>query len=48
MPLQVKRPDGQVMPARIVDVSDDKVTLDGNPPLAGKMLIFDMELVAFV
>jgi peptidylprolyl isomerase len=48
MPLQVKRPDGQVMPARIVDVSDDKVTLDGNPPLAGKTLIFDMELVAFV
>ena len=48
MPLQMKGPDGDVMPVIVVDVSDDAITLDANPPLAGKTLIFDMELVEFV
>ncbi len=48
MQLQVKRPDGQTMPVMIIDVSEDTVTLDGNPPLAGETLIFDVEIVEFV
>jgi FKBP-type peptidyl-prolyl cis-trans isomerase 2 len=31
--------------ARITDVADDSITLDINHPLAGKDLIFDIELV---
>ena len=29
----------------IVDISDDKITLDGNHPLAGKILNFEIQLV---
>ena len=45
MQLQVKRPDGEVMPVVVVEVTEEEVTLDGNPPLAGKTLVFDLEVV---
>jgi FKBP-type peptidyl-prolyl cis-trans isomerase SlpA len=31
---------------RVLEVKDDVVVLDGNHPLAGKKLIFDLELVS--
>lgn len=37
---------GQVMPVTVVEVTDLTITLDANHPLAGKDLIFDLELVA--
>ena len=37
---------GQVMPVTVVEVTDITITLDANHPLAGKDLIFDLELVA--
>ena len=37
--------DGQVAVARVAEVADDKVVLDANHPLAGKDLIFELELV---
>ncbi|MCP4570233.1 MAG: peptidylprolyl isomerase [FCB group bacterium] len=43
--LQVQQPDGTPVSVTIVDVQDEKVTLDANHPLAGKTLIFDIELV---
>lgn len=46
--LQVKQPDGQVVAARIIEVSDSSVTLDANHPLAGKDLDFDLQLVEIV
>jgi FKBP-type peptidyl-prolyl cis-trans isomerase 2 len=30
----------------VSELSDDTVTLDGNPPLAGETLIFELELIA--
>ena len=37
---------GNVFPVTIVEVLDEVVILDANPPLAGKDLIFEIELVA--
>jgi peptidylprolyl isomerase len=37
---------GQVMPVTVVEVTDLTITLDANHPLAGKDLIFDLELVS--
>lgn len=44
-PLQVQTQDGQTMNVVIADVTEDKVLLDANHPLAGKALTFDVELV---
>ena len=44
--LQVQTPQGQVMPVTVVDLTETEVTLDANHPLAGRDLIFDIELVA--
>ena len=43
--LQMEQPDGTTMNVVITEMSDQKVTLDANHPLAGKTLIFDVELV---
>jgi peptidylprolyl isomerase len=46
--LQVRQPDGQEFAVTVTDVSESKVTLDGNHPLAGKDLTFDVELSEIV
>jgi len=43
--LQIRRPDGKTFVVTVTDVSEQAVTLDANHPLAGKDLIFDIELV---
>ncbi|MDA1195526.1 MAG: peptidylprolyl isomerase [Planctomycetota bacterium] len=42
--LQVQTPDGPVQVV-LKDIEDDEAVLDGNHPLAGKVLVFDIELV---
>ena len=44
--LEMGGPEGEIVIVRVVEVSDEHVTLDANPPLAGKDLTFDIELVA--
>ncbi len=43
--LQITREGGQSMVLTIVELTDDTVTLDGNHPLAGQDLVFEIELV---
>jgi len=43
--LQVRHPDGRTTVVVVTDVSESAVTLDGNHPLAGKDLTFDIQLV---
>ena len=44
--LQMQGPDNEMVVVEVTGVTDAQVMLDANPPLAGKDLIFDIELVA--
>jgi peptidylprolyl isomerase len=46
--LQVRQPSGQTMVVTVSEVSDAKVTLDANHPLAGKDLTFEIQLTEVV
>lgn len=45
MKLEMGGTNGEVLMVVVVEITDSYVTLDANPPLAGKDLIFDIELV---
>lgn len=45
MGLVSKTPDGQEMNLRIIEVKEETVIIDANHPLAGKDLIFDLEVL---
>jgi len=48
MQLQTQSPDGQTMNLVIVEVDEEKITLDANHPLSGLALTFAIELVEIV
>lgn len=43
--LQLGGPNGEMMVVKVVEVNDQHIKLDANPPLAGQDLTFDIELV---
>ena len=43
--LRIRQSDGEDIRVIIADMTEDTVTLDGNHPLAGVTLLFDLELV---
>ena len=45
--LEVSLEDGQSLEVQVVEISDDSVVLDGNHPLAGKELHFEIALLEF-
>jgi peptidylprolyl isomerase len=45
MALQARGQDGQVINLTVTAVRDEDITVDGNHPLAGRDLNFDIELV---
>ena len=45
MGLVSKNPDGSERQLRVAEVNDDHIVVDANHPLAGKDLVFDLELV---
>lgn len=46
--LQMQIPNGEAMSVTVTDIKGDMVTLDGNHPLAGQDLTFELELVEIV
>lgn len=44
--LQMAGPNNQPIIVKITEVTDEHIVLDANPPLAGKDLTFDLELVS--
>lgn len=44
--LQMGGPNGELVVVTVVGLNDEAITLDANPPLAGKDLVFDLELVS--
>ncbi len=43
--LQMRQPDGGIIGVRVSSVEEDSILLDANHPLAGKDLIFEIEVV---
>ncbi|HEY8388731.1 MAG TPA: peptidylprolyl isomerase [Parasegetibacter sp.] len=48
MRLNMTNGSGQVIPVSITEVKEEVVVLDANHPLAGKDLVFDVELVEII
>jgi peptidylprolyl isomerase len=48
MELQAQNETGEVMRFSVTAVDNESITVDGNHPLAGKALAFDIELVEIV
>ncbi|MEM9971369.1 MAG: peptidylprolyl isomerase, partial [Pseudomonadota bacterium] len=46
--LELQSPDGKPMAVTVAEITDDHIVLDGNHPLAGKALTFELELVEIV
>lgn len=46
MQLQLQNNEGHVIPVTVIEVKEESVMLDANFPLAGKDLVFDIELVS--
>jgi FKBP-type peptidyl-prolyl cis-trans isomerase 2 len=46
--VKLRQPDGRIVSVKIINMTEAKVTLDANHPLAGKELSFDIELVDIV
>jgi len=48
MALQVPSEDGGTIAVKIIEIKEDTFVIDGNYPLAGKTLIFEIELLEIV
>ncbi len=43
--LQLQHPSGEDVTVVVTEITDESITLDGNHPLAGQALSFELELV---
>ena len=44
-PLRIRLADGKTTVVKVIEISESTITLDGNHPLAGKDLTFDIQLI---
>jgi peptidylprolyl isomerase len=42
---EIPQPDGRTVVVEVDQINDDDVVLNGNHPLAGKELVFDIQLI---
>jgi peptidylprolyl isomerase len=45
MDFEMEDDEGNVLPAVVIEVMDDSILIDANAPLAGKRVIYDIELL---
>lgn len=45
MDFEMEDDEGNVLPAVVIEVMEDSILIDANAPLAGKRVIYDIELV---
>lgn len=45
MRLEMGGANGELLRVEVVEITDTHITLDANPPLAGKDLVFEIELI---
>jgi peptidylprolyl isomerase len=43
--MEMGSPSGELLTVTVIEVNDENITLDANPPLAGEDLTFDIELM---
>ncbi|MCC7028896.1 MAG: peptidylprolyl isomerase [Chitinophagaceae bacterium] len=48
MQLNMVNQDGYEIPVEVIEIKEDAIVLDGNHPLAGEDLVFEVELVEIV
>lgn len=48
MDFEVEDDDGNVIPAVVIEVMDETIVIDANAPLAGKRVIYEVELLEIV
>ncbi|MCP4050422.1 MAG: peptidylprolyl isomerase [bacterium] len=46
--LEIPQPDGTTVHLKVLDITNKNIILDANHPLAGRTLIFDIELIEIV
>ena len=46
--VKVEDDKGNPLVATVTELTDQEITIDANHPLAGKTLVFDIELIEFV
>ena len=45
MPIEIEMPDGEVAVATALEVKEDGILLDGNHPLAGESLVYEIKVL---
>lgn len=45
MKFNTRGPSGETLTVRVIDLEDEQVTVDGNHPLAGLELVFDVQIL---
>ncbi len=48
MDFEMEDDEGNVLPAVVIEIMDEAILIDANAPLAGKRVIYDIELVDIV